>query len=506
MYLIFKLLTKYDIILRGDEMKKLKIWITTLVTFVLAFFLVGFFSTKETSVQAEPKTLYQVYLGGEKIGITDSKTALEKYIDNEQKEIKEQYRVKTVYPPNNLYVEKYISYQEHVYTAKEIYEMIKKKSPFTIKGYKITIKNETPMSLYVLDDKMFEKAVTRTIEAFISKEELKNFKNGTQPEIKTTGQLIEDLYINEDIIVKQMYISTDQKIFTNEDELTRFLLFNSVKEQQKYIVKLGDTIEDIAFNNKLGVNEFMVVNPNLDTSNSLLYPGQSVNIGLINPIFQVVVEKHIVEDQNINFTTTYEEDATLAAGRTYVKQEGAYGTQRVVQKMKQINGEIVAVVFPSYEVIKPATNKIVVRGTKTSYGGYVLPVNESGWQWPTRSPYIISSSFGWRWGRMHSGIDITGTGYGSPIYASKPGVVHKASYDSAYGYYIMINHQNGYYTNYAHLSKQYVREGQQVKQGQVIGAMGNSGRSTGTHVHFEVFNGEPFAGGVVRFNPLLLYK
>lgn len=485
-------------------MKNVKLTVTILFTFIVSGVFVWFFDNQPTHALAEPKTLYQVYLAGKSIGVTDSKTALEQYINQEQKAIKDQYNVDTVYPPKDLNIEKYINYSDEILSAKEIYDKIQKESPFTIKGYAITFEKEEPFTIYALDKDMFSRAVARTIQAFVPKEDFNNFKNNTQKEVLTTGKLIEDLYIQESITISESFIDVNKKIFTNEDELTKYLLFGTTDEQKKYTVKLGDTIEDIAFAHQLGVEEFMIVNPTLSNATSLLYSGQEVNIGLINPLFKVIVEEHVVADQVITFKTQYIDDPNVAYGSTLVKQEGSNGVTRVTQKIKRANGQIINAVFSKTEVITPAINKIIVRGSK--FSGVILPVNESGWQWPTRSPYIITSVFGYRWGRMHWGIDISGTGHGSPIYAAKDGVILQSRYASDYGNFVYVQHSNGYVTGYAHLAKRNVKVGDTVKQGDIIGTMGNTGDSTGTHLHYEVFSGLPFVGGTRRINPFLLYR
>ena len=104
-------------------------------------------------------------------------------------------------------------------------------------------------------------------------------------------------------------------------------------------------------------------------------------------------------------------------------------------------------------------------------------------------------------------VDISGTGYGSPVYAAKPGVVVDVAYHNSFGYYVTINHQNGYYTRYEHLASlsRYVKKGDYVKMGDTIGDMGNSGASQGTHLHFEIWTGYPYASGSISYNPLLFY-
>ena len=112
----------------------------------------------------------------------------------------------------------------------------------------------------------------------------------------------------------------------------------------------------------------------------------------------------------------------------------------------------------------------------------------SGLIWPVSGP--ITSGFGWRWGRMHEGIDI-GAPCGTPIHAAASGTVIYSGWMSGYGNFVVIDHGNGLATAYAHQSAIYVSGGS-VSQGQVIGAVGSTGHSTGCHLHFEVrINGTP---------------
>ena len=103
--------------------------------------------------------------------------------------------------------------------------------------------------------------------------------------------------------------------------------------------------------------------------------------------------------------------------------------------------------------------------------------------WPVNAP--ITSPFGWRWGRMHEGIDL-GAAYGSPIAAAGAGTVIYAGWLGGYGNLTVIDHGGGLSTAYGHQSQIGVSVGQQVEQGQIIGNVGSTGHSTGPHLHFEV--------------------
>ena len=111
-----------------------------------------------------------------------------------------------------------------------------------------------------------------------------------------------------------------------------------------------------------------------------------------------------------------------------------------------------------------------------------------GYIWPAQG--LFTSGYGWRWGRMHKGIDVAGP-VGTPIVASAPGVVSYSGYnDGGFGYLVEIDHADGSMTRYAHNSRLLVREGQQVAQGQQISEMGSTGFSTGPHLHFEIHSAQ----------------
>ncbi len=108
----------------------------------------------------------------------------------------------------------------------------------------------------------------------------------------------------------------------------------------------------------------------------------------------------------------------------------------------------------------------------------------SNFVWPAQG--LLSSGFGWRWGRLHQGIDIAAP-VGTPIWAAASGIVDFAGWNNGgYGNLVDIRHANGAITRYAHLSAIYVKRGQSVNQSQVIAAMGSTGFSTGPHLHFEI--------------------
>ena len=461
----------------------------------------------------EPVQVYRVYLQGKSIGLVESKTELENYIDKAQNHLKEKYDVKKVYAPVDLDVEQEITYDEKISTTENIYNKIQNISPFTIKGYSITIKGleekeETEDTvkakdtvIYVLDKKIFEEAVENTIHSFINTDDYENYLNNTQKEIKNTGSKIENVYIENKIVIREENIPVNKTIYQTTEDLSKFLMFGTLEEQKKYIVQEGDTISDVAYNNKISNAEFLVANPQFKDENSLLFPGQEVTLGILQPQFDLVEIDHVVEMQEIKYTTEIRYDNNLLLGTTNVIQQGQNGLSRVTRKDRKVNGvlEETHTVPEETTEIKPAVTEIIVRGGRS--GSYAA---DGYWAWPTKTPYTITSGLGWRGGSYHNGIDIAGTGYGSPAYAANNGVVVEAGYRWPDGNYVTINHNNGYYTLYAHLSSIYVQVGQVVELGQVIGAIGQTGLASGPHLHFSLFQGYPYRGGTV-LEPRTLY-
>ena len=293
-------------------------------------------------------------------------------------------------------------------------------------------------------------------------------------------------------------------------------MFGTTEDQQKYTVKAGDTIEDVAFDNKMSTEEFLISNPSISNAKSLLYAGQEVTLGILKPQFNVVEKDYVVIQEEKKYTTETKYDDSKYLGYTEIQQKGSNGLNRVTQIITKVNGATTNITPAGTEVIKEPINEIIIKGGKKSmYNGYgsVLPT-KGEWGWPA-SCASISSPFGYRWGILHDGVDIAGCGYGSNVFAAMDGTVveSKRTYGSfAGGYgtngeYITIDHHNGYYTMYAHLCPgcRYVKVGDTVSKGQIIAGMGQTGWATGVHLHFSIWRGFPYYPGSRALNPMAYY-
>ena len=484
------------------------------VCFTILIGIIVFFIGVKKKVEGIPNNLYKVYLNGNTIGLIESKQDFLDLIDREQTEIKEKYKVDKVYPPSGLDIKEVVTYDNDIRDVEEIYNDIKNKEPFTISGYTITInypeeekkeeetekEKKEPVKINVLKKQDFIDGFYNTIAAFVGSEKLEKYKNDTQLEIIDTGTTIDNVYWNEDIKIKESYLNTEDYIYTNSSDVSKYLLFGTLDDGNKYTVKEGDSVKKIAESNNLNVDEFLVANPEFLSENALLTPGQEVNTSLINPIVSIIYEEEKIEDVEVPFETEYQDDENSYQGNNETLQEGENGETRVTEKIQYINGEIQGLYITSKTELVPAVNKIVKRGTKVAstsskYEFYDVGFSNDTWSWPTITPYVITSRFEWRWGKMHQGIDISGCGYGSPIYTVGDGVVVETGYHSSMGNYVYVAHGNDMYTQYMHLASISVTAGDILNRGDQVGTMGSTGFSTGTHLHLGVSQGYPYQGG-----------
>jgi len=243
-------------------------------------------------------------------------------------------------------------------------------------------------------------------------------------------------------------------------------------------LKAGETLEFVASAYGVTVQDLLAVNPITDAEN----PGVSeLNICTGEPLLGVKTVEHSVYSEVIPFNSIKKVDPEKYQGRTYVEQKGCEGEKAVEAYITKINGVETKRDVVSENVLKASVDEILTEGTKEppshiGTGSFVVPTGGG----------TLSSRYGARWGRQHKGIDIAAP-TGTEIYAADNGTVTYSQFnDGGYGYMMKIDHGNGIMTYYAHCSELLVPEGTVVAKGELIARVGNTGRSTGAHLHFEV--------------------
>lgn len=480
-------------------MKKILTYIFVAIISVFIF-MIGFEDKKNIA----PNHFYQVYLDDQILGVIKNKDELLDYIDKEGTNIKEKYNVDKVEAPNGIDIKKIVTYDEHLDDVKDVYNKLKKLKPFTITGYQFNIKTESENEdgeveiknnyIYVTDEEIFQESVEDTIIAFVGEDKYNAYLDGTQEEIKEVGQIFTNIYVDNVITSKKTSIPIDEEIFNEVEDLSQYILFSTTEKGEEYTVKKGDTIESISTNNKISVQEFLISNPEFTSADNILYEGQKVLVSYAKPMVDVIANVKLIEDQTQFYGVEERRTDTLVEGDEQVIQNGENGVNRVTQELVYKNGFVDSQEVLEQVTIKPSTNKVILIGTK-----YISGVGGRYWTWPTNSTNI-SSHYGYRCFSgscsFHQAIDIT-SNYWAPIYAANNGVVTMATYSyGTYGIFVAINHNNGYGSAYAHLAAMApgVKVGLPVARGQIIGYMGNTGRSSGVHLHFEIYYGGKHPG------------
>lgn len=295
-------------------------------------------------------------------------------------------------------------------------------------------------------------------------------------------------FISQEIIEEYKLVKTKasqeemDNIDTVESAITK--IKTGGIQEIKHIIEDQENFWTLSEKYNITMEKIQQANPDKDTKK--LKAGDQVVIPLTKPLLTVVTYEENDIKEEIDFPVDYEIDDDLYVDKEEIKIAGEKGNVERRVKVKRENGIEVEQVILYENLIKEPVTQIVAKGTKP------IPLGTATGSFITPSRGRISSPFGPRWGSFHGGIDIAAR-IGEPIKASDGGIVIHSSYNNGgYGYMVDIDHGNGYVTRYAHCSKIYVENGEKVNKGDVVAAVGNTGRSTGPHLHFEVRkNGKP---------------
>jgi murein DD-endopeptidase MepM/ murein hydrolase activator NlpD len=315
-----------------------------------------------------------------------------------------------------------------------------------------------------------------------------------------------DVEIKDNITVERVKIDT--KLLSEDSAIKQMLLDTSIKDVNAVEMRSAGKVMAVVANEEEGklVLEYIkkyyiskctikdvkectikenITYSKVKTEFSKVELMESAAINIINanhasktPLISVIIKGNVDANEPISPSTVIKWDARLESGKSNIISAGKDGIKLVQKMLTYENKRLISEKIIGEKVTLKKEDRVIVKGS-------MVKKEVSAQVFTTPSRGMVTSGFGLRWGKMHCGLDI-GASSGSPILAAIDGVVSFAGWEEGYGNTISIKHAGNIETLYGHCSKLNVVVGQSVKKGEVIGAVGSTGNSTGPHLHFEV--------------------
>ncbi|WP_246206677.1 M23 family metallopeptidase [Virgibacillus ihumii] len=437
------------------------------------------------------ETIYHVYVDGKHIGKVDQKHIVKDVVDSKIKKKKETYKKlslttgkKVSFVPERVF--------DPSYKNDKVAEFVK--DNLSIKAEAVEIKIGDDTVGFFKDRETADNVLTQYKGEYVDKKVLKklakqaddenssgptphHYENMDDLSLSVGESVITDVSFSKDVSFNDVKVSPSN-VLTVEEGIKK--LKKGTLDEQEHKVQEGEALSGIADQYDMSVDELMELNGDLK-KDGVLNVGRKLQVKEYEPFATVVVNEEKKVEKTIDYETKVIKSDDLYKGDEKVKQEGHEGQKVVHYSITEKNGEVTEKESLNKKTTEEPVKEIIVKGTK------VVPSRGTGeLHWPTVGGHV-SSNMGMRWGSMHKGMDIAGSS-GSTILAADNGTVVSAGWnDGGYGNKIVINHNNGMKTVYAHLSSISVSPGETVKKGSAIGVMGSTGDSTGIHLHFEVY-------------------
>lgn len=451
------------------------IYLVAMMTVFALFMNVSLPAQAETSLD----TVYHVYMDEEYLGNVSSKVVVESEIDKLIEEEKQQYQEYQLELANDItYIEEDVF--RSVSEDDSIREKIAAKAKFQAISTAILIDDEAVV--YVKNEEEANKVLERIQQEYVTEDEWKAYQKLQEnkeeaADLKPDESRIINIKIKEETDLQE--VTVDPKDILVEKDAVELLEKGSLEEKQHEIQE-GEVLESIAEKYDLSTEELMELNEGI-TEDTVLQIGQTLQTLETKALLHVLVEKELYQEETVPFEKEVIENDEMPKGETEIKQEGQDGTSGFLYNIVEENGSEKKKETKKETSIKEPVKEIIEKGTKA------IPARGSGsFAWPTNGGYI-SSKMGQRWGSLHKGIDIARPS-DRTIKAADNGVVVSAGWDDGgYGNKVVIDHQNGFRTVYAHMDSISVSAGQKVEKGSQLGIMGSTGFATGVHLHFEVY-------------------
>ncbi|MFC5450615.1 M23 family metallopeptidase [Paenibacillus aestuarii] len=425
-------------------------------------------------VEAGMVNVYHVMLNNEEVGIVTDNKIIDEYKQNRHEEVQKNF------PDVHVVVDtsRVTYWTERAYNPKtnDMAVIASLNTLLVPKPTGVELKVNDKVIAVVKDQQTADSILEQVKSPFMPKAKdsgkVAVLSAGAADDISTAPSELEKAEFVEK--VEKAEVPVDPKDIAKPEDVVKKLQTGDV-QPAKYTVVEGDCVSCIA--KKLGISKQFIYDNNPGIQDDKLKIGNQLDVTVLQPTLSVKTTEKVVQNQEIQYDTEYVKDDSMRVGVTQPISSGKNGLKKVTIEVTKVNGLMQSENVVNEDIIDQPVTAKVKKGTKVIQGE-----GSGKFAWPVMSP-SISSTFGYRWGKLHKGIDITGN---RNIMAADNGKIVETGYKSDYGNYIIINHLNGYETLYGHLSKISVSSGTIVEKGDKIGIMGSTGDSTGVHLHFEV--------------------
>lgn len=418
----------------------------------------------------------KMYIGTSFVGVITNKNKVLSIVNEQMSEARLEYS--DLGFSDDIWFEEEMNSVLHGNIDSQIAEYLIENKLIYAKANKVMFSNGAIIYVDSLDN--FEDAKYSFVENYVGSENMKN-SNSLQNEFDPywTGTRFVSFEVLETINITEGYTDFNN-ILRTKDEILSFLSFGYEMENVFYKSNPGDTAQWIAMKNGITIEQLLQQNKEvLKQADQIILEGTMFDVTKYKSPMTIQTIKEIKAQEKIYpESPQIIEDSSLPKGEQRVEVVERLGTKEVVYSETYQNEKLIASNEVSQKVeIEP------VRGV-ISVGTYEKPDTGSGlFEWPMKNAYLMC---GWGCYSGHQASDIaarTNGGYG-PIYASDTGVVLSNSYSSDRGYNIVIDHNNGYISEYLHMEGPgYFSVGERVSRGEQIGYVGMTGITTAPHVH-----------------------
>jgi murein DD-endopeptidase MepM/ murein hydrolase activator NlpD len=450
-------------------------WIAASACLVLlSAFLIG---AEKKYVAANTVTYYKVLVKGEDIGSISAESELDRLFEAKRQEYQ------TKYPDSVMVLQTsgITTEQEQAYKPEVDSEATLDKLDGMLKAYAVGVQLTVDgKSIGIVKDQETANAVLQGVKehyvpavaSSTGAQLKKTAATSTAASASANADKVESASIEEEVTI--VPVKADPNKVLSVEEAVKALT-EGKEEPLLYTVQEGDTVSAIA--TRFGITQDEIFRNNPAVKELTLQIGDELQLTVPQPELTVVTVEQVTEQMVTEPEVIVRTSDQLAAGKSKVVRAGQTGLKEMQYRLTKENGVVVKEEWLGQTVVKASLPEVVYRGTK------VVGEGTGMFAWPV-SGATLSSSFGERWGRVHKGVDLVSGN--RTIKAADAGTVTFAGVQSGYGNVVIVDHKNGYVTYYGHLSSISVSVGQRLEQGGKIGIMGSTGRSTGTHLHFEI--------------------